>query len=112
MAGSLGNDRVLGCTGIDGGYTIDDGPTCGFSAANYYQPGIDPKLELGLLQYNGDPTKTISLLKGNSAINAIPKGQSSCATTTDRVVTDQRGVKRPQGTGCDIGSYEKKVRYH
>jgi CSLREA domain-containing protein len=96
----------------DGGYNIDDGTTCGFSTANNSKPSIDPKLDPGGLQNNGGPTKTIALLKGSPAIDAIPKGQSGCATTTAPITTDQRGVKRPQGTGCDIGSYEKKVKRH
>jgi CSLREA domain-containing protein len=103
------------CVGpvTDGGYNIDDGTTCGFSATNHSQPSTDPKLDVGGLQNNGGPTKTIALLTGSPALNAIPKGQSGCATTTTApITTDQRGVKRPQGTRCDIGAYEKKVRHH
>ena len=36
-------------------------------------------------------------------IDAIPAGANGCGTT---IKTDQRGVHRPQGTGCDIGAYE------
>jgi hypothetical protein len=54
----------------------------------------------------------VALLNGSPALNAIPKGQSGCATATDRIATDQRGVKRPQGMSCDIGAYEKKVMRH
>jgi CSLREA domain-containing protein len=109
---SGGNCSNLG-TLTDGGYNIDDGTTCGFSATNHSQPSTDPKLDVGGLQNNGGPTKTIALLTGSPALNAIPKGQSGCATTTTApITTDQRGVKRPQGTRCDIGAYEKKVRHH
>ncbi|MDQ3928109.1 MAG: Ig-like domain-containing protein, partial [Chloroflexota bacterium] len=59
---------------------------------------------------NGGPTQTIALTTDSPALNAIPKGQSGCATTTDRVTTDQRGVKRPQGEGCDIGAFETDDR--
>jgi hypothetical protein len=64
------------------------------------------------LANNGGPTQTIALLRGSPALNAIPKGQNGCATATDRIATDQRGVKRPQGKKCDIGAYEKKVKRH
>ena len=56
---------------------------------------------LGLLKANGGPTQTMSLLRGSRALNAIPKAQ--CPTARD-----QRGVKRPQQTRCEIGAYERK----
>ena len=58
---------------------------------------------------NGGPTKTVALLRGSPALNAMPEGENGCATATDRIATDQRGVARPQGTACDIGAFEKKV---
>lgn len=70
----------------------------------------DPDLKLASsLAINGDPTQTIALLKGSPALNAIPKGTNGCGT---EIKTDQRGVKRLQGTRCDIGAYEKKVKRH
>ncbi|MBK8618542.1 MAG: hypothetical protein IPN96_15815 [Anaerolineales bacterium] len=57
----------------------------------------DPKL--GLLADNGGLTQTMALGAGSSAIDT--GGQNStCAAS------DQRGVTRPQGAGCDIGAYE------
>jgi hypothetical protein len=44
----------------DGGYNIDDGTTCGFSAANNSMPSTDPLLDPKGLQNNGGPTQTIS----------------------------------------------------
>jgi CSLREA domain-containing protein len=90
---------------IDGGFNVDDGTTCGFSAANISEPSTDPLL--GLLANNGGPTKTHALLRGSPAIDAIPDGTNGCGTLIN---TDQRGVERPQGSRCDIGAYEKKVR--
>jgi hypothetical protein len=58
---------------------------------------IDP-----ILRKNGGPTLTLALLSGSPAIDAIP----SDACDLILVPTDQRGVKRPQGSGCDIGAYE------
>ena len=46
----------------------------------------------------GGFTQTIPLLFGSSAIDT--GNDTTCA------LTDQRGVKRPQGTHCDIGAYE------
>jgi uncharacterized repeat protein (TIGR01451 family) len=57
----------------------------------------DPSL--GPLQDNGGPTFTRALLPGSPAIDT---GSTTCPPPP----TDQRGVGRPQGTACDIGSYE------
>jgi hypothetical protein len=91
----------------DAGYNIEDADTCGFSAANNSKPSTDPKLASSLAN-NGGPTKTIALLKGSPALNAIPEATNGCGT---EITTDQRGVSRPQGKGCDIGAFEKKVRH-
>jgi CSLREA domain-containing protein len=60
---------------------------------------IDPKLA-PLANYGG-PTRTHRLLLGSPAIDA--------ASSADCPATDQRGVPRPQGAGCDIGSFERIV---
>ncbi len=57
----------------------------------------DPKL--GTLADNGGPTRTMALLFGSPAFDA--GDNTSCRAT------DQRGVTRPQGAGCDIGAYER-----
>lgn len=54
---------------------------------------------LGPLADNGGPTETRALLAGSPAINA---GNAAACPATD-----QRGVGRPQGSGCDIGAYER-----
>ena len=89
----------------DGGYNIDDDNTCNLSQSTSL-PDTEPLLASSLAN-NGGPTQTIALLKGSPAINAIPPDANGCGT---EIKTDQRGVKRPQGSGCDIGAYEKKVR--
>jgi hypothetical protein len=55
---------------------------------------------LGPLADNGGPTRTHALLLGSPAIDA--------ASTPICPTTDQRGVLRPQGPACDIGSYERQ----
>jgi hypothetical protein len=57
---------------------------------------IDPLL--GPLQDNDGPTWTHALLPGSPAIDT---GGTECPET------DQRGVIRPQGSGCDIGAFEQ-----
>jgi hypothetical protein len=49
---------------------------------------------------NGGPTLTHALLPGSPAIDAAV---GACPPT------DQRGVARPQGTGCDVGAFELVV---
>ena len=62
---------------------------------------MDPKLDL--LADNGGPTQTHALLTGSPAINAIPQGTNGCGTT---FTEDQRRMSRPQGSACDVGSFE------
>ncbi len=50
---------------------------------------------------NGGPTETIALVPGSPAIDA--------ADGTNCPPTDQRGITRPQGAGCDIGAFELEV---
>jgi hypothetical protein len=102
--------RGENCSGsiTDGGYNIEDDTSCGFSEANNSMPSTVPLLDGDGLQNNGGPTKTISLLEGSPTINAIPESTNGCCT---EVTTDQRGVERPQGKGCDIGAFEKMVSH-
>lgn len=77
------------------GHNLDSGNTCGLAATGDL---TDTNPLLGPLQNNGGKTKTRALLPGSPAINAAEN--SACPAT------DQRGVARPQGGVCDIGSYE------
>ena len=90
VVASLGHNLV----GTDSG--------CEFIAVEWDSVGtkarpIDAKL--GRLDFNGGPTATNALLPGSPAIDAGDNG--SCPPV------DQRGVPRPRGTSCDIGSYER-----
>lgn len=86
----------------DAGYNIDSGTSCGFTAAAHSTSNVSPRL--GALASNGGPTQTMALLSGSPAIQAIPAATPGCIGATD-----QRGVIRPQGTGCDIGAYELAI---
>jgi len=72
--------------------------------------GLDPVLAAGLgnLVNNGGPTRTHALLAGSVAIDAgNPMG---CTDEADMTLTaDQRGLSRPDGTACDVGSYEHQL---
>jgi hypothetical protein len=79
-------------------------------AASLLITGVSPNL--GPLQNNGGPTQTHALLPGSPAIDAIPYSTETsqlCGVVQKQsgsYTTDQRGVKRPQGRGCDLGAYE------
>jgi hypothetical protein len=81
--------------GSGSGITNTDGNQVGSASAP-----IDPKLA-PLANYGG-PTQTHRLLPGSPALDA--------ASTPDCPATDQRGVLRPQGPACDIGSFERAVQ--
>jgi beta-glucanase (GH16 family) len=76
-----------------GGNVISDG-SCNPEATD--QSSTDALL--GPLADNGGPTLTHALLAGSPAIDAA--GAGACPAT------DQRGVTRPQGAGCDAGAVE------
>jgi CSLREA domain-containing protein len=84
---------------------IGDGTGSGVANTNGNKVGkvspnssrIDPRI--GALANNGGPTRTHALLAGSPALNA--------ASSSDCPAKDQRGVARPQGAGCDMGSFEK-----
>jgi CSLREA domain-containing protein len=84
------------CSGviIDGGGNLQlPGYDCGETITS-----ADPLLDTAGLQDNGGATETIALQPGSPAIDA--------AVAENCPATDQRGVERPQGAGCDIGAFE------
>lgn len=70
-----------------------------FPDATCGPPATDPVL--GALSANGGPTATFALSPLSPAIDSVPASGAGCEPT------DQRGVPRPQGAGCDIGAYER-----
>lgn len=97
--GSGGPNCGGGAPITDGGYNIDSGASCGFSASNHSLSGVEPNL--GALAANGGPTETMALPPGSPALDLIPPTTPGCSGSVD-----QRGTTRPQGTGCDVGAYE------
>lgn len=80
----------------DGGYNLEDGDSCGFSAdAVNDDPRLRPPAD------NGGETETLALGRKSPALNVVPAGELTCGGTAD-----QRGVPRPQGRRCDIGALE------
>lgn len=88
------NGSCVGATSDGGGNLSWPDSSC---------PGInqDPLLDPAGLQDNGGPTETIALQPGSPAVDA--------AVTANCPATDQRGVARPQGAGCDTGAFELDV---
>lgn len=78
----------------DLGYNLIEDGTCLTESTSFTD---NP--QLGPLQDNGGSAHTHALLEDSPAIDAIPTGL--CGVTED-----QRGIKRPSGSGCDIGAYE------
>ena len=76
-------------------HNLDSGTTCGFAATGDIT-NTNPLL--GPLQDNGGSTPTQALQPNSPAIDH--------GTNSGCPATDQRGLHRPQGTGCDIGAYE------
>jgi CSLREA domain-containing protein len=99
VAGNTANGAPSDClAAVTTGTLANDlsGDTsCGFSGAGGKQ-GVDP--QLGPLADNGGPTNTRRLSATSPALDA--------GTATGCPATDQRGVKRPQGSTCDIGAVE------
>lgn len=83
----LGTAKVLG----------NFASAAGCGATSVGDPG------LGSLGNNGGTTPTVRLLPGSPAIDA---GSASGCGPSTTAATDQRGVARPQGGGCDCGAVE------
>jgi Abnormal spindle-like microcephaly-assoc'd, ASPM-SPD-2-Hydin len=103
-----GNCDLGGGTATSDGYNLSDDSSCGFLTAPGDRNDVAAGLSPSGLQNNGGPTETIALLPTSPAVNAIPVTPINECTDAfgNPVKTDQRGVPRPQGLGCDIGAYE------
>lgn len=98
----LGPQSAPACAGsivvASGGHNLASDDSCGLSGSGDRQ-SLDPRI--GAVSDNGGPTAT-----------ALPQVDSPALDAADPVgcqPTDQRGVRRPQGAGCDIGAAERSV---
>jgi hypothetical protein len=102
VAESVGTGNCLATT-TSHGYNYSDDDLCGFTGPTDRQDASDP--QLGPLADNGGPTPTLLPQPESPLIDAIPIG--SCQSNgAAAIITDQRGVTRPQRAGCDIGAVE------
>jgi predicted outer membrane repeat protein len=100
--GTLNYVNTMIANFMTGGDCVNDGDI-GTNLKNLVEDGTcSPEFSgdplLGPLANNGGQTQTHALLIGSPAIDT--------GDITACPATDQRGVPRPQGAGCDIGSYE------
>ena len=94
---------AVGCLAEGGsltslGFNAEDGDTCGLTTT-----GDRPNTPVTLqpLAFNGGPTQTYKPFQSSAAFNG---GSITLCALVGNV--DQRGVTRPQGLNCDIGSVE------
>ena len=96
LLGTFGARFSLIGDGTGGDVTNTDGNQVGNVSPNPgpIAPGLAP------LSNNGGPTRTVALLAGSPAIDA--------GLAEKCPGKDQRGISRPQGSACDIGSFERE----
>jgi hypothetical protein len=112
VRGSLfDEDGVLGCfpSGLNNdpnGYNVDSGESCvGSTADTDARNATSGGVDLGPLGPNSGFTRTYSLGAGSVAIDFVPTAQ--CLDLLgDPLTEDQRGFPRPEGLGCEAGSFE------
>jgi len=101
-----GPNCVVGTTTSHGFNDEDDvAASCGFATGTGdLAPGTAPLL--GSLASNGGLTQTELPQTGSPLVDAIPTADCGAGVG---ITTDQRGVTRPQGPGCDVGAVEVQV---
>ncbi len=99
-----GTNCSVGTT-TSNGFNFSDDASCGFTntAGGDRQSAGNPGL--GPLADNGGPTQTHMPMRPGPLPDAIPAANCQDFGASG-VTSDQRGVSRPQGPGCDIGSVE------
>jgi hypothetical protein len=94
------NGGVNNCGGVTGAEADDTNLDSDGSCGDAVQSAT---INLGPLQDNGGPTFTHALLTGSAAIDT---GDGTICAASPVNNLDQRGVTRPQGAECDVGSFE------
>ena len=95
IANSTGDNCFGGVDTSSSNNLINDNTCLGVTDGNQGNKIGAYTVNLGSLANNGGFTQTHALTTGSAAIDA----GANCAAT------DQRGVTRPQGAGCDIGAH-------
>jgi fibronectin-binding autotransporter adhesin len=111
IAGNTASQASPDCDQASGGSDTDNGYNLTGNNSGCFKPVstdiTDTAAVLGSLASNGGPTQTLLPLVGSPAINAIPTATcESAAFLNSTHPADQRGVSRPQGGACEIGSVE------
>jgi hypothetical protein len=114
IAGNTATTSASDCAQASGGTVTDSGYNLiGNTSGCFTTTSTDitnTSAVLGALASNGGPTQTFLPLVGSPAINAVPTATCESAEFLDSAhPVDQRGVSRPQGAGCEIGSVEVAV---
>jgi predicted outer membrane repeat protein len=99
VANSLAGGNCYGTITDGGGNLSFPDATC---------PGINADPLLGPLRDNGGPTWTMALAPSSAAIDAADDATCAADPVNNR---DQRGVVRPQGVHCDIGAFERPIKW-
>jgi len=81
------------------GHNLETATDCAFKSTGDLE-NTNPEFTSNLPQDNGGTTKTLGLDAKSPAVDAIPADAAGCGGT------DQLGLSRPQGTGCDTGAFE------
>jgi hypothetical protein len=85
-------------------YSADD--TCGLNGAGDVDDGGDPGL--GPLGDNGGATQTMLPESASPLVDGVPI-EGCQANGATGITSDQRGLSRPSGEGCDVGAVEVQV---
>ena len=98
--GHGGTNCASGISTTSNGSNFSDDSSCSLTGTGDTQSGGDPKLA-ALGDFSG-PTPTRPPLFDSPLLD-----KADCtAAGANGIIVDQRGVSRPQGTACDIGSVE------
>lgn len=97
------------------GHNVVVGASCGTPAATDLTVATEASLGLGILDRWGGGTPSLHRLPAadSPVVDRIPAGPAAdldCPTDASggRSI-DARGIRRPQGSGCDVGSLEVEV---
>jgi CSLREA domain-containing protein len=90
---------------------VDDSSCLGSGSSSLGRVGAVTAFD-STLRDNGGTTKTHAISSASNAVNAVTDCTYVSSVSNPlfangaRVLSDQRGVKRPQGRRCDVGAYE------